>query len=312
MRPTGLPVAIVQRAGETRLFDSALALASRLFVAVIPVALLVSSFLPGGRTFGQRLVGGLGLTGEGRIAAERLFAAPGVVQAGMTAATCFVAVWSLVSCGGVLQRTYRAAWRINARGSDTWRAAARYRLIWAAGLVVYVGVTFELADAASRGLPATARDLTRLGLAIVFYAWSPYVLLGRQIAARQLIPPASITALAMGVLTVCAPLYVPHVASASARSYGLVGFAFALITWLFVQALVMLACAVAGAVFGERMPRTGRLSPGQAHRRHGRADRLDDRRAQRRQDDAAELARRGRSAGYAFDRPDDQPRADRR
>jgi hypothetical protein len=49
------------------MFDSALALASRLFVAVIPVALLVSSFLPGGETFAERVVTGLQLHGAGRV-----------------------------------------------------------------------------------------------------------------------------------------------------------------------------------------------------------------------------------------------------
>ena len=55
----GLGVEVGKRAVETRMLDSALALASRLFVAVIPVALLVSSFLPGGQTFAERLVTGL-------------------------------------------------------------------------------------------------------------------------------------------------------------------------------------------------------------------------------------------------------------
>ena len=44
-------------------------------------------------------------------------------------------------------------------------------------------------------------------------------------------------------------------ASASARSYGLVGFAFAFVTWLFVQALLIVGAAVAGAAIGERLGR---------------------------------------------------------
>ena len=60
-----------KRAVETRMLDSALALASRLFVAVIPVALLVSSFLPGGLTFPERLVTGLQLHGAGPPASGR-------------------------------------------------------------------------------------------------------------------------------------------------------------------------------------------------------------------------------------------------
>ena len=251
----GFTLQLAKRAVEARVFDSALALASRLFVAVIPVALLVSSFLPGGQTFAERLVTGLHLHGAGRIAAERLFATPDVVRAGMTAATCLVAAWSLMSCGGVLQRTYRSAWRLDARGSGSWRLDARQRLVWAAGLVAYVGATFGLADVSTHGVLAFARDLCRIALAVAFFSWGPYVLLGRQIARRRLLPTALLGAVSLGAVTAVAPLYLPQVASASARSYGLVGFAFAFLTWLFVQALLIVGSAVAGAVIGERPAR---------------------------------------------------------
>ena len=242
-----------KRAVETRMLDSALALASRLFVAVIPVALLVSSFLPGGLTFAERLVTGLQLHGAGRVAAERLFATPDVVRAGMTVATCLVAAWSLMSCGGVLQRTYRSAWRLETLGSASWRRDAGRRLLWAAALAVYVGATFGLADVSAHGVLAIARDGARVVLALAFFLWSPYVLLGRQVAPRRLLPTAILGAVALGAVTAVAPLYLPGVASASARSYGLVGFAFAFVTWLFVQALLIVGAAVAGAVIGERV-----------------------------------------------------------
>ena len=194
----GLAFEMGKRAVETRMLDSALALASRLFVAVIPVALLVSSFLPGGQTFAERLVTGLQLHGAGRVAAERLFATPDVVRAGMTFATCLVAAWSLMSCGGVLQRTYRSAWRLETLGSDSWRRDAGRRLLWAAGLVVYVGATFGLADVSAHGVLAIARDGARVALALAFFSWGPYVLLGRQVAPRRLLPTAILGAVALG------------------------------------------------------------------------------------------------------------------
>ncbi|HYB28919.1 MAG TPA: hypothetical protein VEF89_20070 [Solirubrobacteraceae bacterium] len=242
-----------KRAVETRMLDSALALASRLFVAVIPVALLVSSFLPGGQTFAERLVTGLQLQGAGRLAAERLFATPDVVRAGMTVATCLVGAWSLMSCGGVLQRSYRSAWRLETLGSGSWRRDAGRRLLWAAGLVVYVGATFGLADVSAHGVVAIVRDGARIALALAFFSWGPYVVLGRQVAPRRLLPTAIAAAVALGAVAAVAPLYLPEVASASARSYGLVGFAFAFLTWLFVQALLIVGAAVAGAVIGERV-----------------------------------------------------------
>jgi membrane protein len=176
----------------------------------------------------------------------------------MTVATCLVAAWSLMSCGGVLQRTYRSSWRLGASGSDNWRRDAGRRLLWAGSLVVYVGATFGLADVSAHGLLAIARDGVRIALALAFFAWGPYVLLGRAIDPRRLLPTAILGALSLGALTAVAPLYLPNVASAGARSYGLVGFAFSFLTWLFVQALLIVGAAVAGAVIGERLGRRHR------------------------------------------------------
>ena len=78
------------------------------------------------------------------------------------------------------------------------------------------------------------------------------MLLSRRVAARRLLPTAFIGAGALGVLTAVAPLFVSHLASTSADHYGLVGFAFAFLTWLFAQAVIIAAAAVIGAAIGDR------------------------------------------------------------
>lgn len=262
VRARGAVRDLVDRAIEVRLLDSALALASRLFVAVIPMALLVTSLVPGGQTFADRVVAGLHLSGAGRAAVEQLFATPETVRAGITAATCIVLAYSLTSCAGVLQRTYRAAWLLEAAEGAGWRAETERRLLWAAGLVVYIGVTFTLADAGGSGVMATVRDVARTALALAFFGWTPYVLLGRRIAPRRLLPTAVLGAGALGTVTVIAPIYVPRLASASAESYGLVGFAFTFLTLLYAHAILIVAAAVSGAVLARR--RIGRARAGAA------------------------------------------------
>src|SRR4051794_5523878 len=64
---------------ELRVVDRALALSSKLFVAILPLAILSSSLLAQ-RAFGDELVARFGLTGAGAHAARVLFASPSQVQ----------------------------------------------------------------------------------------------------------------------------------------------------------------------------------------------------------------------------------------
>ncbi|MGE5636825.1 MAG: hypothetical protein ACM3UV_07800, partial [Nocardioidaceae bacterium] len=109
--------------------------------------------------------------------------------------------------------------------------------------MLYVGATFAQPDASGHWWSAALRDVARTAVAIAFFAWTPYVLLNRRVAARRLLPTALIGAVALGVVTAVAPLYVSQLASVSAERYGLVGFAFAFLTWLFAQAVLIAAAA---------------------------------------------------------------------
>jgi membrane protein len=243
----------IERGIEARLIDTGLALASRLFVAVIPLALLVTALLPDGETFAERLVSGLHLHGEGRAAAEQLFAAPDRVWAGMTIATVVVIAYSVQSCGGVLQRMYIAAWRLGTPGAGRFWTDMRARAVWAVGFMVYVLATFARPDDAGAWWSTLLlRDVAGTAVAVAFYTWTPYVLLSRRVPARRLLPTALIGAVALGTVTAVAPLYVSRLASTSAERYGLVGFAFAFLTWLFAQAVLIAAAAVVGAAIGDR------------------------------------------------------------
>jgi membrane protein len=45
---------------------------------------------------------------------------------------------------------------------------------------------------------------------------------------------------------------MPHTVSDSAQLYGVIGVAFALLSWLVAAGFVLVGCAAAGAVAGER------------------------------------------------------------
>ena len=66
--------------------ERSLALASKLFVAVIPLSIIISAVVPGADNFGDKLVNRLGLTGQGTEATRNLFATQ-VIAAAVVAGT---------------------------------------------------------------------------------------------------------------------------------------------------------------------------------------------------------------------------------
>jgi membrane protein len=239
---------VVRRVVDVRPIDTALALASRLFIAVIPLSLLATAVTPIDDSFAGVLERTLGLTGAGRDAARALFATPETVRAGVSLFGLLVLLYTLTNYARGLQQVFLTVWRLPPEGA----AGVRRRLVWIGGLALYLVVTLTL-----DGLRDTGDDLEglyRLGIgagAVVFYTWTPYVLLGRRVRRTALAPTIALTLVASVVFSLLSSLYVPDVASSQAERYGVVGFAFALLTWLFVQSMLIVGSAIVGAAVAE-------------------------------------------------------------
>jgi membrane protein len=228
--------------------DRALALASKLFVAVIPLSIVLSSVVPGTDSFGEMLVERFGLSGAGAAATEELFASKGEVQGGVTLIGLLIVLYSTLSFARGLQRLYLDAWDLPPQGV----AGVRRRGVWLLGLVGYLAV----------GTPA--RSLTReydldvlyvvtvLGLGSLLWVWTPYELVGRRMPWRRLVPVGILTAAGTSIYVAVSALYVPALFTSSAERYGLIGIAFSLVTWLFVYASVIVAAVILAAAFDRR------------------------------------------------------------
>lgn len=241
------------RVVEVRFFDRALSLAARLFIAVIPTALVISSTAPGGRSFADRLVQGMDLQGDGRKAAETLFAAPEDVRSRITVLSVLVVIYALSTYCGALQRMYESAWRLRDRDSDVVGAEARRRLEWVASFVAFLILSSVLAEVdTGSGLLDAIAEIARLLLAILFFGWTPYLLLGRRVSRRRLWPTAILSAVGLGMLTIVAPLYFPRIATSSTEHYGLIGFTFSFFSYLFASAMVTVGAGIVGAWIGDR------------------------------------------------------------
>lgn len=154
--------------------DRALALASKLFVAVIPLSIILSATVPGSESFGENLVSRFGLNGPGAVATRALFATRGTVRGAVSIIGLVILFYSLFSFTRGLQRVYTDIWRLTPQKLE----AVLRRATWMLGFVVYISVLSPIQNF-DRGhhvpyLYASAA----LILGSVFWIWTPYVLLG--------------------------------------------------------------------------------------------------------------------------------------
>jgi membrane protein len=91
-----------------------------------------------------------------------------------------------------------------------------------------------------------------LAFAAVAWTVSPFTLLGRRLPWRALAPTGVITALAMSLLSVATVIWMPRAVAESADRYGLIGVAFAFVSWLVAAGFTLAGSAAAGAVIAER------------------------------------------------------------
>jgi len=236
-------------------FDRAIALASRAFIAVIPLAVVASAFTPADASLADRLVERFQLEGDAATAIRQLFTTPSEVRG---AATVVGLVALLITCHSfarLLQRTYERIWRLEPLGV---RGAFR-GLVWIAGLAAFLAFVVPIRNWL-QDLGGTAFYIVvTVGASTVLWAWTPYVLLGGRVPWRRLVPSALLVAIGLAVLTAASVIYMPSTIERSAESYGLIGVTFAFVTWLFVSALVIIAAGVIGAEASDRPPR---LRPG--------------------------------------------------
>lgn len=227
---------------DIRVVDRALALASKLFVAILPLSIL-STALVAKKSFGDQLVIRFRLTGHGADAARALFASPTVVQSAVGLLGILILVSSVLSFARALERVYLDCW-----GLQPVHGAVRGRLTWLAGFCVYLTIITPVhslfVTLGVAGLTALA-SATLLGL---LFLWTPYVLLGRRVVWRRLVPTAAVSGVASLIFGVGSVLFMPGIVTHDAERYGYIGVAFAIVTWMFCLGVVIIAAAVLGAL----------------------------------------------------------------
>jgi membrane protein len=228
--------------------DRAMALAAQAFSALIPLIIVYSALAPykEGDDFANELIDRFDLSGSAAATVRAAFTSPSTVQSSLNVLSVLLVIISALSFSRGMQRLYEGAYRQPTLGMrNTGRG-----LMWLLTIVIYVSLRPLLADIFTGTL---AKVVVALALGAAVWTGTPYLLLGGRLDWHDLVPGAFLTAIGMSALSVTSVIWFPRSISASADQFGSMGVAFALLSWLFAAACVLVATATGGAVINEQL-----------------------------------------------------------
>jgi membrane protein len=239
--PAGPLQAWLERLAAVQAVDRAVALGALAFSALFPLLIVYSSIVPrvDSRYFGEEIVTRLKLSGAAAESVRQVFAPATTVAGSVTVLGIVLVIASALSLARALQRLYELSYELPGAGIR----GTPWHLLWIALIPLYLSVRPLVAGVGGGAWHAAGSLL--LGVA----AWlaTPYVLLGRRLEWRALLPGAALTATGMTALGFFSLLYLPHSISSSADQFGAIGVAFALLSWLVLAGFVLVGGATAGA-----------------------------------------------------------------
>lgn len=242
---------------ELQGFDRAVALAGQAFTALIPLLIVYTAIVSNatGDDFADEIISFLDLKAGAASAVREAFAPAGDVESQVSALGGLLLVVSALSFTRALQRLYQLAWDQPKLGLR----ATKWGLIWLVIAIVVVTVR----PAVLGGLDGVALLVLSLAFAAGLWLVTPYVLLARRVSWRRLVPTALLTMVGMTALEIGSAIWLPHSMATSAKQFGLIGVAFALLSWLVGYGLVLVTASAGGVVIDEWLRRrSGNAEPG--------------------------------------------------
>ncbi|MFH7336195.1 YihY/virulence factor BrkB family protein [Streptomyces sp. KHY 26] len=233
-------------------FDRSMALASSALTALVPLAILGAAVLTsvGSYDIAQHLVSRYGLTGEGAAAVESLFA-PDQEKADVSVVGVLFLAVSALSFTRALQRLFEQTWELRSLSVRN----TRNGLGWLLSGACYMGVSGLIHSLPSEGRAHLVSTAAEVPVTAVFLVWSGVLLSARRVAWRDLIPFGVTGAVAIGLYSVGATLYLPRLFNTSAQRYGVVGAVFAMISALFAVMLCIVGASVVGREVRDELTR---------------------------------------------------------
>ncbi|MGY1782214.1 YhjD/YihY/BrkB family envelope integrity protein [Geodermatophilus sp. SYSU D01036] len=234
--------------------DRAMAVSAQALTALIPLLLLLSLLTPAGDAslVADVVIDRFRLTGTAAADVEQLFAVTG--DAGTGVLSVVLLVFSCVSLARRLQRMYEQSWRLPPRAGL--RGSADALLGIAALVLVIVLLSFLHGLAAPGAVPRVLGWTGHLLASWLLWTAIPWLLLGRRLAWRRLLPTGALMALGTAVYGLATAVYMPLLVESYSRRYGLFGVTLALVGWLLCVSVIVVVTTIVAAEF-DRAPEPG-------------------------------------------------------
>ena len=254
-RRLGLALLTWKRFGQIQGGDLAVLMTFSLFVALIPLTLMIFSWITGFRptaNVASVIIHQYNLKGAEADIVRSTFAS---ANAARSTSTVLGAISWLVAgfpAAVAVQKTFARAWRVPELSlfHSYFRGGVWFLLY----LVVYVGV--DLSRWAIDRNIALGVLAAPTGVGLLFLLWmaTPHLLLGKDLGGWRGLLPTAIAGAAVSVaFRLFSSLFFPHWLSSWAIPFGAIGASLALLTWVGFLMTGWVGVACFGAVYWERI-----------------------------------------------------------
>jgi membrane protein len=232
-------------------FDRAMSISAYAYTALFPLLIVGAAVLPrsGNKSFADLLIEEFELTGSTAQAVKLAFVPTGQVESSVTLLGVLLLLYSMLSFSRGLQRLYEAAYELPTLGMrNTPRA-----LVW----LIFLALVMTLRPLVTNPFGGWARVAVTVALGVGIWLITPYLLLGRRLAWRRLMPTALLSAIGMAGVGIWSVLWMPRTIAASAQQFGVIGIGFALMSWMFAASTVLVIAAAGGSMISDRFGHRG-------------------------------------------------------
>jgi membrane protein len=250
-----------ERMLENEFIDRGIALAAKAFVSFFPAVIVVAAFAPPSvrAAITLTLARRSGLSGPGLATFRSAFTTASSVRRATGVLGLVFTVYYINSFTSALQRAYIRAWR---RPPSSLAYGYALGATWLVGILAYFTLIGGMRAALGRGPGLVVFAILALAAAIGLWWVTPWVMLGRQVRLRVLLPTGVLTGLGMTVYGATSSLWMPTSVSQNQHQFGFFGVALAMVTWLSGAAFIIVASACAAPVLAEDRGVIGRLVRG--------------------------------------------------
>jgi uncharacterized BrkB/YihY/UPF0761 family membrane protein len=247
---------VVNRFQKVAGFDRAIALASGALTATIPLTIVASAVASqlGGKDTAERIIERYDLTGGGAEAVKDIFAPPAGSSTSIGILGFLFLMVAVLSFTRGMQRLVEQTWELEPLSvRNTFNG-----LLWIGGLALYLALSGVLHATLGRSRLELSAALLSTPLTAAFLVWGGRVLSAKRIERHDLLPFGILGSVLLGLYSVGATVYVPHLFSSYATRYGVIGAVFAMISTFFCVMVVVVGSAAAGREIDDELGRIRR------------------------------------------------------